>query len=88
MRINARLDADVAQKFRHLLEMTQQSQTEVLKEAIVTYHRDITSGKDAGRGGQAAKILKHCGFVACSSGKPNLSRDYKKILTRHFKGKI
>ena len=44
MRINARLDKEMARKFKLLLELTNQGQTEVVKRAIDSYFRELSAG--------------------------------------------
>jgi hypothetical protein len=79
MRINARLDKEMARKFKRLLELTKQGKTEVVKRAIDSYFREIAAGAAPPR---TAELLKECGFVGCGAAGRNLSESYKSILTR------
>jgi Ribbon-helix-helix protein, copG family len=73
VRINARLDADLARKVRALRDRTGQSTTEIVKTSLESYYRSIV------RGVNPAALLSE--LIGCSSGPPDLSTTYKRRLT-------
>jgi predicted DNA-binding protein len=82
MRINARLNDELAKKFRYLLKKTNQNMTQVIKDALERYFEEFSRS-----GVKAAKVLKKCGFIGCCEGASGLSRNYKKVLARSLKSK-
>jgi len=85
MRINARLEREMALKFRRLLALTKQSQTEVIKRALDAYFNEVSGAIAQSKG---AAILKSSGFVGCGAAGRELSRSYKTALTRNLKQKV
>jgi hypothetical protein len=77
MRINARLDEEIARKFKALQQLTGAKTTDLVKEAIALYY-DTRVRADRGR---AAKLLAQSGFIGCGSAAPDLSTRYKEVLT-------
>lgn len=73
VRINARLDADLARKVRALRDRTGQSTTEVVKTSLESYYQSII------RGVNPAALL--CELIGCSTGPTDLAATYKRRLT-------
>ncbi len=82
-RLNARIDAELAQKLEQLREATGQTTTEVIRRAIELYHADTTSA-----GTSSLQALKNCGFVGSAEGPRDLSERYKSRLGESLVGKI
>lgn len=76
-RINARLDRDVAKKLEDLMRAEGRSVTDIIRAAIAHYH-EARYGASA----EPAVALKRSGFIGCGEGEPNLSRDYKRVLSK------
>jgi hypothetical protein len=72
-RINARIDAELARKIESLKELTSKSTTEIVKDAIEAYHRQLVADRGA------AQLLD--GFIASGEGPSDLSSNYKAELT-------
>lgn len=77
MRVNARLQPEVAQKLTLLKAATGASTSDVLKCAIDAYFQQAV-----GRPQLPYPALQNAGFIGCASGPPNLSRTYKARLGR------
>lgn len=75
-RINARLDDELAEKVEELRRITGKSVSALIKAALEAYFENV-KGSNAVRPG---RVLEQAGFIACASGEPNLSRDYKRTL--------
>ena len=75
MRINARLDEDSARKLEFLLRRTDATVTEVVKEAIDRYYQSIHAEPEP------FKVFAEAGFIGCMDGPPDLSTNYKDLLT-------
>ena len=73
VRINARLDADLARKVRALRDRTGQSTTEIVKISIESYYQSML------RGVNPAALLSE--LIGCSTGQTDLSETYKDRLT-------
>ena len=80
-RINARLGEDLARKLDYLAERTQQSASDVLRESIAAYYREIEESA-----ARAADLLDE--FVGCVDGPRDLSSKYKEELDRSLTGKV
>lgn len=72
VRINARLDAELARKVQALCRRTGRSTTEIVKESLESYYQTVT------RGSPAAALAS---LVGCAAGPPDLSETYKDQLT-------
>lgn len=81
-RINARLDEALSQKLAELRRVTGKSTSEVLKSALELYHQR------AARQRSPQQILAQHGFLASGDGEPELSRDYKRLLTEDLERKL
>jgi hypothetical protein len=76
-RINARLDAEVAEKLEALRRRTGRSTTEIICVALERlYESEIRGPTDA------ASILRKTGFIGSGTGSEDLSTDYKSILSK------
>lgn len=82
VRINARLDADLARKVRELCHRTGRSTTEIVKESLESYYQTVA------RSSNPATAL--ASLVGCAAGPTNLSATHKHHLTqslaRKFRG--
>ena len=74
-RINARLDDETASRLERLQEKTGKSASAILKEALRQY-LDSVEGP-----ARPYDALLASGFIGSGTGEPNLSTDYKRILT-------
>jgi predicted DNA-binding protein len=74
VRLNARIDDELARKVKYLRKRTQKSTTEVVKASIEAYYRQVSVGTSA------AELLST--FVGSATGDANLSTDYKAELSR------
>ena len=81
-RINARLDHKLSQKLAELRKLTGKSTSEVLKTALELYHERAAQPRSP------LQILEQHGFCASGEGEPDLSRDYKQLLTRSLERKL
>lgn len=79
-RINARIDRALAGKIRTLRARTGRSTTEIVKDSIEAYYTTVVGAEDP------RDLLSD--FIGCAEGPPNLSRDYKKILTDSLSRKM
>ena len=82
MRVNARLGREYEEKIRFLLEHTGANLTQLLKQAIDLYFREVKKGNV-----DAVLVLRQSGFVGCASGPDNLSETYKEDLHESLEGK-
>lgn len=80
-RINARLGEDLARKLDYLAERTQQSASDVLRESIAAYYREVEESPV-----RAGELLED--FVGCVDGPADLSSKYKEELERSLSGKV
>ena len=76
MRVNARLDEARAAKLAELQALTEQSASDVLKQAIDCLHKERTADARKRLDG-----LLSSDFVGCVEGPPDLAEDYKRHLT-------
>lgn len=81
MSINARLDETRSEKLEYLKQATgagttEVLKTEVLKQAIDLYYREIRGGSPA----SAPEILAAFGFIGSGEGTEALSETYKELL--------
>ena len=74
VRINARLDADLARKVRALCHRTGRSTTEIVKESLEAYYQTVTRSSNP-----AAALAS---LVGCADGPTSLSATYKNDLTQ------
>jgi hypothetical protein len=75
MRISARLDESCSRKLEFLARKTRAGTTEVVKEAIDRYYREVRTEE-----AKPAEVLKRSGFIGLAEGPPDLSRRYKEDL--------
>ncbi len=75
MRINARLDKATERKVTYLKEVTQQSHTNIVKDAIALYYQN-TYAQTAYK----MQSLLSSDFIGCAQGDTDLSTDYKDHL--------
>jgi predicted transcriptional regulator len=76
IRINARLDPELARKVEALAKRTGQSTTDILKASLEAYY--VAVSRDA----KPAALLAD--FVGCAAGPRTLSEDYKRELTKSW----
>jgi hypothetical protein len=82
MRVNARLEPEVAEKLRLLKATTGASTSDVLKRAIDVYYQ-----QRMGPGRSPYTALQAAGLLACADGPADLSRDYKAELAKRLGSK-
>lgn len=80
-RINARLGDEVARKLDYLAERTQQSTSDVVRESIAAYYRELEESP-----ARPAEALSE--FVGCVDGPRDLSSKYKEELERSLTDKV
>jgi hypothetical protein len=80
VRINARLEGELARKLSYLRERTAQSTTEVIRTAIEAYFEQV-----AGAAGPGVLLRD---FVGCASGSPDLAERYKAELGGSWSSKL
>ncbi len=73
LRLNARVDPELARKVKYLEERTGSSTTEVLKASLEAYYARVLENESP------ALLLKD--FVGCAEGPSGLSSSYKTQLT-------
>jgi Ribbon-helix-helix protein, copG family len=79
VRINARLEGELARKLEQLRATTGKSTTEIVRASLETYFERM-----AGPRGPKALLSD---FVGCCAANETLSEDYKSELTRSLHGK-
>ena len=80
-RINARLGDELARKLEYLAERTQQSSSDVVRESIAAYYRELEESPASSR-----DALRD--FVGCADGPRDLSSKYKDELERSLIDKV
>ena len=80
-RINARLGDELARKLDYLTERTQQSASDVLRESIAAYYREVEESPI-----RAAEWLAE--FVGCVDGPRDLSSKYKEEIKGSLSDKV
>ncbi len=75
MRLNARLDAEMSEKVEYLKEVTQESLTRIIKQALDLYYLEVSAGKE-----RPIDRMRQNGFVSCGTGPEDLSKNYKLYL--------
>lgn len=78
-RVNARLDERDTQKLEYLKDATGLTTSEVVKEALSVYFRQV-SGESA----KAAETLASTGFLGSGEAASNLSENYKEALSEEL----
>jgi predicted DNA-binding protein len=81
-RVNARLDADAAEKLATLAKDEGRSISDVLRAAIERYYEQSRAAHVAAIG-----ALERNGFVGCAEGDSDLSKTYKHHLTNSLRRK-
>ena len=82
MRINARLDEELERKISYILDHKPMTQSELVKNAINLYY-DVFKNENE----SSFKVLSESGFIGGGSGPKDLSKNYKKYLTKDLNGK-
>lgn len=82
MRVNARLEPEVAEKLSLLKAATRSSTSEVIRCAI-----DVYFEQRVGQERTPYRILEQAGLVACADGPRDLSTTYKARLSRSLRAK-
>jgi Ribbon-helix-helix protein, copG family len=77
IRINARLDDDLARKVEDLMRAQGKSVTEIIKASIAHYY-----AASCGELTRPTQVLKRTKFIGCAEGPSTLSRDYKRTLAK------
>lgn len=73
-RINARIDGELAAKVEYLKRATRRTTTEVVRDSIEAYHRQVIAGL-----GPVALLAD---FIASGEAAADLSSSYKEELTK------
>lgn len=81
-RINARLDAELAQKVSYIQQRTKQRPSEIMRRSLECYYELVLE-----REGAARELLIECGFVGCAEADADLSLRYKEELRRSLGSK-
>jgi hypothetical protein len=81
-RINARIDDTLMEQLDEIRQLTGQTLTELLEAALAAYCDKAP--KDART---AVEAFERAGFIGIAKGPRNLSRDYRKELTRSLERK-
>lgn len=81
-RLNARIDDELAAKLESIRNLTKQSTTEVVREALEHYHRMLTQ-----KPALAYQLLDGSGFIGCGEAEPELSTQYKELLAESLRAK-
>lgn len=82
MRINARLDEEYASKLVYIQQQTNQGVSDVIKSALNLYYQQLKNEQK-----NHLELLTQTGFIGCGETDPNLSMNYKSILTDSLKAK-
>lgn len=75
LRINARLDADLAEKFTYLTQVTGKNTSAIVREAIETYYSQVRHET-----ANAEAVFEKHGFIGCAEAEADLSQNYKAYL--------
>lgn len=76
MRINARLDKEIAPQVHYLAKVTGLNLSEVVKKSIRYFYEQVRSQEV-----KPADILMKTGFVGSAQGEKNLSQTYKEKIS-------
>ena len=82
MRINARLDENLAYKLDYLTHAEGMSVSNVVKESISRYYEEVRAPQAV-----AQEILGLNGFIGCAENDADLSTNYKHTLTETLQAK-
>ena len=82
MRINARLDENLAYKLDYLTHAEGMSVSNVVKESISRYYAEVRAPQVV-----AQEILGCNGFIGCGESDADLSTNYKHTLTETLQAK-
>ena len=82
MRINARLDENLAYKLDYLTHAESLNVSDVVKESISRYYAEVRAPQAA-----AQEILGRNGFIGCADGDADLSVNYKPLLAETLQAK-
>lgn len=75
MRLNARLDQKLDQKFAYIREHTGKNSSEIIRSAIEMYYEHLKKSQSS-----AWDVFQKAGFIAVAEAEPELSGQYKDIL--------
>jgi hypothetical protein len=75
VRLNARVDARLAEKIESIRHMTGATTTQIVCDSVHLYYETLAPKL------HARLLLESTGFVGCAAGDPELSTDYKVRLT-------
>lgn len=81
MRINVRLDDNLAYKLDYLVHAEGLNVSEVVKESINRYYDEIRAPQPA------RDVLERNGFIGCGEADAELSASYKETLTASLQAK-
>lgn len=76
MEVNAQVNDDIANKISLIQQQTQQDISEILKKAIELYYQTLQTQPKT-----PLQILEESGFIGCFEDDPDLSSNYKQVLT-------
>ncbi|MBS4095741.1 MAG: CopG family transcriptional regulator [Sulfuricella sp.] len=82
MRVNARLDDNLAYKLDYLVHAEGLSVSDVVKESIDRYYEAARASQSG-----ALEIFEHNGFIGCAEGDADLSVNYKQSLSDSLQAK-
>ncbi|ACB00958.1 conserved hypothetical protein (plasmid) [Picosynechococcus sp. PCC 7002] len=71
-----KLMADIANKINLIQQQTQQDISEILKKAIELYYQTLQIPQKT-----PLQILEESGLIGCFEDDPDLSSNYKQVLT-------
>jgi hypothetical protein len=76
MEVNAQVNDDIANKLNFIQAQTKQDLSEILKKAIELYYQTLKTPQKT-----PLQILEESGLIGCFEDDPNLSSNYKQVLT-------
>lgn len=76
VRLNARVNAALAEKIARIRRMTGATTTQVVCDSVKLYYETLAPKL------HARQILESTGFVGCAAGQEDLSSTYKARLTQ------
>ena len=84
VRLNARIDADLADKIAFLSRSTHKTTTDVIRDSVLLMYEQTQM-----TGAQLFKQMQEVGFIGGLKGaEPSLSEDYKKIFSERVMSKL
>jgi hypothetical protein len=79
VRINARIDGELARKVEFLEKVMDKSTTQVVRDSIEAYYQKVAA--------EVGAVTLLSDFIACAEGPPALSSTYKAELSRSLERK-